>query len=215
MSRPAIGRDRDACDEPEKALDPVVSREPDHRSDDRGCRRARQALEEAPILTRVRVEAREPERSRRAVEEGREPAEAAPRLTVFREPRDAPLISDDRGREPERDHVRQAVVFLAELARRAREPRDAAVEPIEEHRSEDAPRRLTKVAVDRGDDRVEPREQSPRRQQVRQEIDSLASDSLRTAVHDCNSLLRPRNAARNPDATQMRSPRWHYGGERE
>src|SRR5690606_16592749 len=119
---------------------------------------------------RARVEAGETQSCRDCKEKGGEPTEPIPKLAVVRDALDAPLIHHDRRRKPERDHVAEAVVLLAEVALRLRPPSDAAVEPVEQHRDEYADPGAREVAVDRGDDRIEPAEQGPGREQVRQPI---------------------------------------------
>ncbi len=95
-------------------------------------------------------------------------------MAELRDPHHAPLVGDDGRGEAEGDHVRQAVVFLAEGALRAGQPRDAPVQRIEDHRNEHRPARGREMLVDCCDDGVEAGEEASGSQQVRQEIDPLA-----------------------------------------
>ena len=119
----------------------------------------------------MRVEAREPQRRAGDVDERGDPAELA-------HVAQRPLVDDERRRGAEAHHVGEAVVLGAERALRAREARDAPVEPVEHHRDEDRDRRLVEVAVHRLHDRVEAREQRGRREQVRQQVDAAPPDAV-------------------------------------
>ena len=65
------------------------------------------------------------------------------------------------GARPKDDHVREAVVFLAEGALGAGQARDAAVERVEDHGDEHRDAGAARSAVDGGDDGVEAGEQAP------------------------------------------------------
>ena len=120
----------------------------DRARDQRRGSRAGQPLEEALVHhLDVGVEARQAQRGACAIDERRDPADAAHATQ-------GPLVHDERRRRPERDHVREAVVLGAEGRLRAREARHAAVQAVEDHRAEDCDRRPVEVAIDRRDDRA-------------------------------------------------------------
>jgi len=121
------------------------------------------------------VEAREPHRRCRRVEEAGEPSEAAPVVAVLGDAHHTPLVSDDRWSHAEGDHVGEAVVFLAKEGLGVRQARDAAIERVEDHRGEHRHARMIEVLVDGCDHRVEAREQAAGGEQVRQQVDALAA----------------------------------------
>ncbi len=86
---------------------------------------------------------------------------------------DAPLVGDDRGSQAEGDHVRKAVVFLTECGLRLRQPGNTPVQRVEDHCDEHRHARGSEVLVDCSDDGVEPGEQTPRSEQIGQQIDAL------------------------------------------
>ncbi len=95
-------------------------------------------------------------------------------MPELRDPHHPPLVRDDGRGEAEGDHVRQAVVLLAESALRVGQARDAPVQRIEDHGNEYRHARGREMLIDRGNDGVKPREEAAGGQQVRQEIDPLA-----------------------------------------
>src|SRR5262245_6665305 len=150
------------------ALPVQVVVEQDGRRDDVGGGRNREP-DEVPALDRavLHVEAREPERAAGDVERRREPSPAPPRAQ-------RPGVDQDAGRHAERDQVRERVVLHAEGAGGAGEAGDAAVERVTQLRYEDHDSGQTVVVVQRGDDRVEAREEARRGEQVRQDVDAVA-----------------------------------------
>ena len=158
-----------------------------------------QALEIALVgAGRARIEARQAQRRRDGVEEGRQPAEAAPGPAIFGDAHHAPLVGDDGRRQAEGHHVREAVVFLAEGAFGAGRARRAAVERVEDRGDEDRDAGRGEVLVDGGDDAVEAGEQAAGGQQVGQQVDACGagvawSDVLRCVTagnHSRGLLLR-------------------------
>ena len=77
----------------------------------------------------VGVEARQAQRGGGTIYKRRKPAPLA-------KPFQRPFIHDQRRRDTERHHVGQAVVFGAEFALRMRQPRHAAVQPVQHHGDE-------------------------------------------------------------------------------
>src|SRR5262249_1750791 len=131
--------------QPYQARGTPHAREPYERSDV-GCRgRAGNSLEVAFVRSSARVEAREPQRRGYGTEEAGEPAEAARVVAVLGDPDNAPLIRDDRRSEAEGDHVREAVVLLAEGALRVGESRDSSIQGVEDHGDENRPARRGEV----------------------------------------------------------------------
>src|SRR3990170_2677558 len=142
-----------------------VIEEQDHGGDERRRGRNRQPVE-LPLLDRVDldVESGEPERPADQVEERRQPPPTP-------EAREGPTVDEERRRDAERDEVGQGVVLHPELRGRLGHPGDPAVEAVEHHSHDDGRRGLLELAgVGRGD-RVEPREQRSRRDQVGQYVD--------------------------------------------
>ena len=77
-----------------------MRREPHHGRHTASGRRAREPLEEPPVLRRVRVEARQTERRRSHIQKCREPTEPTPHRAVLRQPLHAPLVMTIAGARP-------------------------------------------------------------------------------------------------------------------
>ena len=129
------------------------------------------------------------------VEEGGDPAEATPRRAVLGDAFDAPLVADDRRRDAERDHVGEAVEFLAEGRLGAHQARDPAVEAVEDHGHEDRDGRALEIPVNGRDDRVEAPEQAACRQQVRQQEDPAAHACFVEIDFHASGVARPGSSA--------------------
>src|SRR5512140_1869161 len=125
--------------------------EQDHGGDEDRRRRNGEPVE-LPLLRRVDldIEAREPQRPADEVEERRQPPP-----------------SSERGEGPP---VHEEGRGDAESRGRVRHPGDAPIEAVEDRAHDDPDRRRLEVAVVRRGDRVEPGEQGPRRDEVRQDI---------------------------------------------
>src|SRR5205085_8431319 len=106
----------------------------------------RSPFRERARARRLHVKSREPERAADEEHEGEEPAELvhlAPPVepvqrAYFAEGRPvAPRVDEGRGRDPERQNVGYRVELNPDLGRGLREPRDPAVERVEEYRPPD------------------------------------------------------------------------------
>ena len=175
-----------------------VGDDPDEPGDQRGGRRAGQALEETLVDDAdVRVEARQTQRGAGHVDEGGEPAPLA-------QPAQRPLVDDERRRRAERHHVGQAVVLLAEGALRVGHPRHAPVQAVEHHRDEDRDRRRLEAHVHRLHDRVEAAEQRRSGEGVGQQVDAPRAARRQALAAALVRHFRP--AAVRPAARRSRAP---------
>ena len=96
-------RDDEGEAQARQSTDLVARDGPDECCHDGRGRGRRQALEIALVRDRSAcIEARQANRRGDRIEERREPAEPAPGGAVLRDPRDAPLVADDRRRERRR-----------------------------------------------------------------------------------------------------------------
>ncbi len=138
--------------------------EPDGREHHARRGRRGEAVEAAGVAAGRHVEAREPERGARGVQEREHPAGPAELLER------AGAVGQDGRRHAERDGVGDRVVLAAEAAGRARESRDAAVERVEERREHDDQRGALDVALERERDRVEAGREIARGEELRQQL---------------------------------------------
>src|SRR5690606_12557816 len=83
---------------------------------------------------------------------------------------------------PISDQVGQRVVLHAELALGVGQPRDPAVDAVEDRRHEDRHAGRAKAPLGRRDDREESREQAPGGKQVRQQVDATRARGRRGCV---------------------------------
>ncbi len=91
----------------------------------------------------------------------------------FPESGERPAISQDGRCHAEGHHVRQRVVFHAELGCGVGHAGDPPVEPVEDQGDRDGDGCVNEVALNGGDDRVDPREEACRREEIRQDVDPL------------------------------------------
>ena len=103
----------------------------------------------------------------------RKPAAQPRRPSGFESPRER----QDRRRDPERDDVGERVELQAELAFRAGQPRDAAVEHVEHEGEADEGRRGLELAAHRVDDAGVAAEHVAHREQAGQQVDAAAEPS--------------------------------------
>jgi hypothetical protein len=95
-----------------------------------------------------------------------------PRVAVFGDADDSPLVDQHSGGDAERHHVREAVVFLAERALGAGPARHAPVQAVEQQCDEHGSAGEREVGVDGGDDGIEAGEQAARGEQIRQQVNA-------------------------------------------
>ena len=143
--------------------------EPDQAGNGRRGRRTGQPLEVAFVgAAGLGIEPGQAQCRRGRVNKGSQPAQLAQTLQ-------RPLIYHQGGSQPERHHIRQAVILDAEIGFRLRHPGDTAVHAVQDHRHEhgDGGRLITRIKC--GNDRIEPGKQGRGREQVGQEVNAPAA----------------------------------------
>ena len=151
------------------------------------------------ILCRnLRVEAGQSQRGPGSMDEYRNPAGLA-------HAGKHPGVHDQGRGDPERDHIRHAVVLGPEGALGIGEPRDPTVEPIQHHGDEDGHGGCLELTVHGRGDRVEARKERRCSEEIGQQIDATPfMGRLIVLFHresECNGL-RERCQAR-PDGRSV------------